>query len=159
MRCCRPAAQALKARRVPPCKHTVVSAIRFTDVTFAAARAYSTSGAGGGPSSSASSNRALYSSLAVGGFVAGFVVSMGSGFFNRPSAAARCDGVPNVDFIETNGRTWEPVHALEKDDPKVRSETEEDDGGSCGVTPHNSTSSDGGISLFGGVLMLRVSRL
>jgi hypothetical protein len=51
--------------------------------------------------------------------VIGFVGAMAGGFFNRPDGQAKLDGVPNIDVIETHGETWEPVHALEQDDPKV----------------------------------------
>lgn len=55
--------------------------------------------------------------LALGGAVVGLVGALAAGYAR--SKPTRLDGVPCVEAIETFGAPWEPVHAIEQDDPKV----------------------------------------
>lgn len=107
--------------RSPPFHSTT----HFTRLTrTSAARLYSTGPSGSNSGSHAASN---LGKLAAGGAVAGFVGAFSFGWLNSPKSEARLDAVPCVDAIETYGRTWEPVHAKEQDDPKVCASCDSDD--------------------------------
>jgi hypothetical protein len=55
--------------------------------------------------------------LALGGAAVGLVAALAAGYAR--SNPTRLDGTPCVEVIETFGAPWEPVHAIEQDDPKV----------------------------------------
>lgn len=55
--------------------------------------------------------------LALGGAAVGLVAALAAGYAR--SNPTRLDGVPCVEAIESFGAPWEPVHAIEQDDPKV----------------------------------------
>lgn len=55
--------------------------------------------------------------LALGGAAVGLVAALAAGYARKNPT--RLDGVPCVEAIESFGAPWEPVHAIEQDDPKV----------------------------------------
>lgn len=55
--------------------------------------------------------------LALGGAAVGLVAALAAGYAR--SNPTRLDGAPCVEVVETFGAPWEPVHAIEQDDPKV----------------------------------------
>lgn len=57
--------------------------------------------------------------LALGGAAVGLVAALAAGYARKNPT--RLDGVPCVEAIESFGAPWEPVHAIEQDDPKVSS--------------------------------------
>ncbi|WRT69436.1 uncharacterized protein IL334_006422 [Kwoniella shivajii] len=89
------------------------SSPRTTASTFGqmSKRVYST------PTSNASRSqwKSLAGSAAVG-FTGAILYNVVASY--RESRTVQCDGVPAVEAIETHGYPWEPVNAIEKDDPK-----------------------------------------
>lgn len=75
------------------------------------ARSYAT-----GPQPTSSANLVK---LAAGGAAVGFTLAFMGGYFSSPAASTRCDGAAIPEDATTSGSSWEPLHAIENDDPKV----------------------------------------
>ncbi len=84
--------------------------VHRTDVTVAQ-RAYST----GAPQQSSAS----LAKLAAGGVAAGFTAALLYNYFNAAASEAHADGAAIPENPDTSGNGWQPIHALEVDDPKV----------------------------------------
>lgn len=54
--------------------------------------------------------------MAAGGVAAGFASAL---IYNYFKAGSRADGAAIPEQADTSGNTWEPIHAIEMDDPKV----------------------------------------
>ncbi|WWD20078.1 hypothetical protein CI109_104552 [Kwoniella shandongensis] len=100
------------SRRIPRPTSSILSTVRARAGAPTIRRAYSTAAPGAG---GVSRSKAL-AGCAATGFAIGLGIEVYKGYLNQ--SLVKCDAVPAVDFIETNGYPYIPFDALEKDDPK-----------------------------------------